>query len=104
MLKGVKKNRKYPHDPDLIAHIIWLWLVLPCVQHQIRWVKSHQDLQQPYDELPRNAQLNVLADKLATEFANGKLTQKCPPWNNPMFFPQSRVTVIINGQRATAYP
>ena len=104
LLKTSHRKRRYPHDPDLISHIQWLWRCMPKVQHTIRWVKGHQDSNRPYHDLPRNAQLNVLADKLATAFAKGTLTKKCPSRANPMFFPASEVSLIINGQRNTAYP
>jgi hypothetical protein len=38
------------------------------VKHKLSWVKAHQDSSRPYDDLPRNAQLNVLADEQATAF------------------------------------
>jgi hypothetical protein len=104
LLKQSRRKRRYPHDPDLISHIQWLWRCMPKVQHTIRWVKGHQDSNRPYHDLPRNAQLTVLADKLATAFAKGTLTKKGPSRANPMFFPASEVSLIINGQRNTAYP
>jgi ribonuclease HI len=79
LLHKKKQKRKYPHDADLISHIQWL------ATRKISWVRGHQDKKTPYSNLPRNAQLNVKADELATAFGQGKLTKKCPPHNNPDF-------------------
>ena len=104
MLKKKRQNRKYPHDPDLISHIQWLWTQVPNISHKISWVKGHQDTKGSFKELPRNAQLNVLADELATTFARKQLSKKHPTKINPMFFQTSEVSLIVNGQRITAYP
>jgi hypothetical protein len=89
MLQTKKTYGKYPHDPDLLAHIRWLWAKLPTVDHSIGWVKSHQDRDVLYKDLPRNAQLNTIADRLATEYY--EQTKKGPlcPKGNPQFFPAS---------------
>ena len=104
MLKKKRQNRKYPHDPDLISHIQWLWTQVPNISHKISWVKGHQDTKGSFKELPRNAQLNVLADELATTFARKQLSKKHPTKINPMFFQTCEVSLIVNGQRITAYP
>jgi hypothetical protein len=83
--KTIKQS--YPHDPDLLSHIRWLWLNLPMVKQKIGWVKSHQDVNGQYDSLPRNAQLNILADALATEYAAKCKDSKYRPKGNPLFFP-----------------
>jgi hypothetical protein len=45
LLSSSKQKTTYPHDPDLLSHITWLWYVLTMVKHNIGWVKSHQDSQ-----------------------------------------------------------
>ncbi len=88
LLTKKKSKRKYPHNANLISHIHRLWLHLSKVNQKISWVKGHQDTQRSYSELPQNVQLNVLADKLATAFAKGQSTTKCPPKSNQVSFPQ----------------
>jgi hypothetical protein len=104
MLLRRKTKRKYPHDPDLLAHVRWLWSQLPNVTHKIRWVKSHQDRDKPFSDLPRNAQLNVIADGLATAFAKKELAQRHNPMENPLPFHACAISLIVNGQRITSYP
>jgi hypothetical protein len=85
MLVNKRTKRSYPHDPDLVAHIRWLWSALPQVSHSIRWVKSHQDSHHQFHDLPRNAQLNVMADALATDFAKRQLAGRLHSQPNPAF-------------------
>ncbi len=59
------------NEADLL--LIWwgAWLVteMPQVQQEVKWVKkAHQDDEQPFEDLPFNAQLNVSADLLATDY------------------------------------
>ncbi len=62
------------------------------VKHNIGWVKSHQDSQSSYDNLPRNAQLNILANALATEYAKHP-NYKFQPKSNPQFFLSSQASL-----------
>jgi hypothetical protein len=94
-----KPRRKYPHDADILAHIQWLWQELTSVDHNIYWVKGHQDNTQQYHNLPRNAQLNIVADALASQYAEETHRVQLPPSKNPAVF----VTLLVNGQRVTAY-
>ena len=94
-------KREYPHDADIISHIQWLWTQLPHYSFTVGWVKSHQDKDGtvPFHSLPRNAQLNVLADSLATYyFQHGKIR----PRSQPHFFPSAKVSLLVNKQRVTA--
>jgi hypothetical protein len=104
LLANKKTRISYPHDPDLLSHIQWLWQRLSMVKHNIGWVKSHQDSKAPYHQLPRNAQLNILADSLATEFLTNPQTTRYRPKANPFFFPSCRISLTVNGQRVTAFP
>ncbi len=94
---------KYPHDPDMLAHIQWLWSELQQVTHQLAWVKSHQDENRRFEELPRNARLNILADELATMYLQEATASAQRPKSNPHFFPTSRVCLIVKGQRVTTW-
>ncbi len=104
LLNNHRKKRKYPHNPDLISCIQWLWTQLPQVNETISWVKGHQDSDCGYQDLPRNAQLNMLADELATAVANRTLSTKMTSQKNPAFFLASAISLIINKQCNTAYP
>ncbi len=82
-------------------HIRWLWSQLHQVEHNILWVKAHQDQETPYELLPRNAQLNTVADQLATQYmSEGRAAILPPRSKNPMLFP---ITLVVNGQRVTAH-
>lgn len=94
-------SREYPHDADIISHIQWLWTLLPQYNFTAGWVRSHQDKHGKISitSLTTNAQLNVLADGLATDyFVHGAIR----PRAQPSFFPSSKVSLIVNRQRATA--
>jgi hypothetical protein len=69
LLSRKKTQNRYPQDPDILSHIQWLWSQLPAgPTYKARWVKAHQDDQMPFDDLPLNAKLNVVADQLATQY------------------------------------
>ena len=61
-----------------------------------QWIKGHQDDRTPYENLSRDAKLNVDADNLATQHQAGKrfLPKEAIP-----HLQEQRVTVVINGQR-----
>ena len=86
LLKKTNTTSKYPHDPDLLSHICWMWEQLPTVTHTIGWVKSHQDSETPYINLPRNAQLNVLADRLATAYLEKTIPANLRPQKKSAIF------------------
>ena len=94
-------SRAYPHDADIISHIQWLWKQLPLFTFSAGWVQSHQDKQGQIQlsKLQNNAQLNVLADGLATEYYNHGLHR---PLHQPHFYPSTKVSLVVNKQRATA--
>jgi hypothetical protein len=95
-------RREYPHDKDIISHIQWLWKQLSLFTFSAGcWFQSHQDKQgqiQLYT-LQTNAQLNVLAGGLETEYYNHGLTR---PSHQPHFYPSTKVSLVVNKQRATA--
>ena len=102
LLAQTRPKRSYPHDADLISHIRWLWDCFPKVRHEIKWVKSHQDNSTPFDSVPRHAQLNVMADQLATAYV--KLPNpRFKLCNNSLFFPSSQVSLLVNGQKVTTH-
>ena len=69
LLSRKKTQNRYPQDPDILSHIQWLWSQLPAgPTYKARWVKAHQDDQMPFEDLPLNAKLNVVADQLATQY------------------------------------
>ena len=94
---------QYPDDADILSHIKWLRAELQEFVHRCQWVKAHQDTDTPYKDLPWPARLNVMADSLATAFYNN-MDQRTQPSRNPQFFPSSRVSLLVNGQRITANP
>ncbi len=104
LLTTTRPTGKYPHDPDIILHFKWLWAQTqtPQIMHKISWVRGHQDSTLAFIDLPRNAQLHILADDLATAFARNQLTSKFPSWRTSLFFRASGISLIINGQRNTA--
>jgi hypothetical protein len=104
LLRGQLPKRNFPQDPDLLAHINWLWKELPHVKHSVKWVKAHQDNTQPVDQLPLSARLNVKADNLATQYYQAMMSKEVP-WishANPSPFPSCPVTLRVNGQVITA--
>lgn len=64
-----------------------------------RWVKGHQDSLNSYDQLPREARLNIDADYLATRYRlRGKL-KSTPKVDH---HPSQRISISILGTRLTA--
>jgi hypothetical protein len=49
--------------------------------------------------LRTNAQLNVLSDGLKTEYYNNGILRPSP---QPLFYPSTKVSLVVNKQRATA--
>ena len=64
------------------------------------WVKGHQDNERSYDDLPRDARLNVDVDILATEYF--KVTDKTPPRKHTDHLPSQQISLTINGKRFPA--
>ena len=91
-------TRAYPADADLQSHIKWLWSQTPHLIPKLAWVKAHQDDRILYTKLSQPAKLNVLADQLATDYLT---KSKVRPRSNPLFFPSSTVSLLVNGQRVT---
>lgn len=96
-----RPRREYPHDADIISHIQWQWSNLSRYKLTAGWVRSHQDKngQVLVTSLTVNAQLNVMADGLATDYYHHGLIR---PRSQPFFFPSSKVSLLVNKQRATA--
>ena len=54
-------------DYDLTRAIHDTITTIP-LEIKLRWVRGHQDSTKPFESLPREAQLNIIADELATEY------------------------------------
>ncbi len=63
---------------------------------KIDWVKGHQDDKTPYDDLPRDAQLNIEVDHLATSYRESNKSQTRPKLAH---CPLTKVSISINGTR-----
>ena len=101
-LLGYRPKRAYPHDADIISHIRWLWTQLPRFNHEVSWVKAHQDDKINFNLLPLPAQLNVSADALATEYEMNAKHPSNTPRSQPAFFSSANVCLSINTQRITS--
>jgi hypothetical protein len=69
LLSKKTHQTKYPHNPDILFHIQWLWSQMLGQQQEVKWVKAHQDDNLPFDALPLNAKLNTIADQMATIYS-----------------------------------
>ncbi len=89
---------RQPNEFDLLAFIEMLQKELrrPI---KITWVKGHQDATTPYDKLSHHVQMNVDADKLATNHRNQSLPQSSQTVDH---LPSSRVSIILNGRQLTS--
>jgi hypothetical protein len=70
-------------------------------QYELKWVKSHQDVGKPYNDLPREAQLNCDADRLATEAYTNEGIQYARP-RVPMM-PATYAQLEIGGCTITSH-
>jgi ribonuclease HI len=89
----------FNNHPDYdVVHEIHTTLRLLPIQVDLKWVKGHQNQHKNAFDLPRDAQLNIIADSLATSFHDltdpEARSQPCPP---P--FPSCQASLIINGRR-----
>jgi hypothetical protein len=60
------------------------------------WIKGHQDNDQEYSKLSREAQYNVDVDALATRHRDQKLSR---PMRKTEHLPSQKITLTINGVR-----
>jgi ribonuclease HI len=72
LIKGDRARQSYPNDADIMSHIKWLLTQISAFKVNVEWVKAHQDDECAFEDLPWNAQLNVLADSLATKIPRDK--------------------------------
>ncbi len=93
---NISASRAYPADADFSSHISWLWSQVSYLRPKFEWVKAHQDTGQDYDNLTHSAKLNILANKLASEYIHQATIR---PRSNPWFFPSAIVSLSVNGQR-----
>ena len=94
-VKG-KSTRRYPEHSDYMMVIQELSAELnrPIAAC---WVKGHQDEERPYDELSREAKLNVDVDELATK-QHDEIHRR-PPMRSIDHLPCQKISITINGQR-----
>jgi ribonuclease HI len=72
--------RRYPDDVDYVTAIRELHRSLGGRKLRPMWIKGHQDEDKSYDDLSRDARLNVDADQLASDhFWSGKGTRPPQP-------------------------
>jgi hypothetical protein len=102
IIAGHKPRPAWPNDADILAHIRWLVKQSALYRITPRWVKAHQNTETPLEQLPLNAKINTLVDELATCYRSTVIATSLRPRSNPLFFPASRISLIINGQRTTA--
>jgi hypothetical protein len=87
-------------DYDLTRSIHDTITLLP-FKVELKWVKGHQDSKKPFDSLSREAQLNVIADSLASEFHNSEdQTLRSRPNTPPP--PMCRASLLIRNHRITS--
>ncbi len=101
-LRNTRPCRHYPNDIDIISHALFLWRQLDRFNLTLEWVKAHQDDTVPVPSLPLKAKLNILADKLASDYTAHIRNPGKQPRSNPMFFPTAKVSLLVNGQRVTS--
>ena len=90
------KATKYPEHSDYVMTIQSLAAEL---KRPIAacWVKGHQDENHDYEDLPREARLNVDVDELATrQYEN---IHKHPPMRHIEHIACQKISITINGQR-----
>ena len=94
VIKG--KAQKFPENSDYITTLTELIKELhrPVDLH---WVKGHQDDDRQYDQLPREARLNVDADGLATQQYQAPRRQQ--PMRSIDHLSSQRISLTINGRR-----
>jgi hypothetical protein len=93
--KGGPHNQQYPEHSDYVTAIQELCKELRC-QIKIQWVKGHQDDDKDYNELPRDARLNIDVDELATKHRVLNITR---PQRKIEHLPSQRISLTINGVR-----
>ena len=96
---GKGKSQKYPEHSDYMTTITYLISELKCPINPC-WVKGHQDVDCPYDELPREARLNVDVDQLATD--HFKVLAQHPPRRCTEHIQCQKLSLTINGKRYPA--
>lgn len=90
------KPRHYPDNSDYVMVIQELLRELKQPLTPL-WVKGHQDEERPYNELSREAKLNVDVDELATNHTHHHTTAK--PMRRIDHLPCQLISLKINGQR-----
>ena len=91
------KPTQYPDNPDYLMTIHELTKELRRPLLPTR-VKGHQDDDRNYDELPRDARLNVDVDALATQRYNS-LSSKNGPMRSIDHLPCQQISISIDGKR-----
>jgi ribonuclease HI len=98
-VKDIRRKATLPrYQPDNVDILTTLFHAIKDCRRPITidWIKGHQDDDAPYDELSRDAQLNIEADQLATDYyreIGGKSRSKL------QHFDPTQVSVSINRNR-----
>jgi hypothetical protein len=83
-----------------VAHEIHVTIGLLPMPIKLQWVRGHQNRSSDISHLPREAQLNIIADDLATSFHQRESqAARSHPCAHP--FPSCHASLIIAGQRVT---
>ena len=92
-------NGKPRHFPENSDYVMVIQALLCELKRPIMptWVKGHQDDDKPYNELPREARLNVDVDELATNHTTHHM--KAKPMRRIDHIPCQLISLKINGQR-----
>jgi hypothetical protein len=92
------RKRQQPNNVDILSIIADN---LPALGRKLngKWVKAHQDDDQEYDELNREARLNVDADKLATWYRDHETLPQSR--QTALHAPGTNVSILIGNTRLT---
>ena len=98
-IKNDYENPSYVITPNFdIFKSIYLQQcrIPPSIMKDTKWVKGHQDSSKPICELSLEAQLNIIADQLASEALESLKSGDLFPIQ--FTFPASTVTILIDGK------
>ena len=97
--KTARRHRRVSrYQPDNVDVLALIRKLLREIKRPmtIDWIKGHQDDKTPYDDLPRDAQLNIDVDYLATAYRESNKSQTRAKLAH---CPLTVVSVLVNGVR-----
>jgi hypothetical protein len=97
-VRDIRRQQTLPrYQPDNADVLTMLFHLLQECRRPLKidWIKGHQDDFIPYDELSRDAQLNVEVDALATGYRDSGRTSR----TNLIHFAPMKVSVSVNRTR-----